>query len=75
MMELCGGFPSREILKNRDTVKNRDCDPVPPILFFFNYAFPFKKYLLLFIYLAAPVDLVPQPEFEPGPPALGSMES
>ena len=48
---------------------------LPTILFFFNYAFPFKKYLLLFIYLAAPVDLVPQPEFEPGPPALGSMES
>ena len=24
------------------------------------------------MYLAAPADLVPQPEFEPGPPALGA---
>lgn len=31
MIELCGGFPSREMLKSRDWVKSGDCDLCTPI--------------------------------------------
>lgn len=30
MMELWGGFPSREMLKSRDRVKGSHCDPLSP---------------------------------------------
>lgn len=30
MMELWGGFPSKEMLKRRDWVKAGDCDPLAP---------------------------------------------
>lgn len=30
IMELWGGFPSREMLKSRERVKGGDCDPLSP---------------------------------------------